>query len=80
MLSHATPRTRVLHAEREQEILRRINHVAAELEEARTRMHRTQDAVHAAEECLMARRLECEAAALEVAELADLLESLQQQM
>ncbi|HEV8192135.1 MAG TPA: hypothetical protein VGP82_11740 [Ktedonobacterales bacterium] len=79
MASRVTPYIRIRPAEGEQELLRRIEHVAAELEEARSQMHLAQETIRAAQECLMARRLECEAAALRVAELADLLESLQQQ-
>ncbi len=71
-------RIRTRAAECEPELQRRIEHVVAELEEARSQMHRAQETVRAAEEYLMARRLECEASSLHVAELADLLETLQQ--
>ena len=78
MASRVTTRVCAHQTEQEQELLRRIEQVVAEVEDARSQMHRAQEAVHAAKECLMARRWECEAAALRVAELADLLETLQQ--
>ena len=78
MVSRGPTQFRTHSAENEHEVQRRIERVVAELEEARCRMHRAQATVRAAEDCLMARRLACEAAALHVAELADLLESLQQ--
>jgi len=56
---------------------RRIERVAAELEDARAQLHEAQEAVHAAEDTLIARRIACEEAALHIAELAELLESLQ---
>jgi hypothetical protein len=74
-----TTRVRMPRAEREQELRRRIEHVTAELIEARTRIRRAHEAARAAEEALSARRLELEAAALRAAELAELLESLQRQ-
>jgi len=64
---------------RGREFSRQIERVAAQLEDARAQMHRAQAAVHAAETDLLARRLECEAAVIQLAELADLLESLQEQ-
>src|SRR5262245_22573609 len=78
MASRSQTEIRTRSAENEHEVQRRIERVVAELEEARCQMHRAQETVRAAEECLMAWRLEWEAAALHVAELADLLESLQQ--
>lgn len=64
---------------REQEVSRRIEQVSAQLEEARVQAHCAQAAAHAAEMDLLARRLECEAALIHLADLADLLESLQVQ-
>ena len=66
-------------AAREHAISRRIEHVAVQLEEARAQVQRAQIAVHAAEAGLLARRLECEAAVIHLADLADLLETLQEQ-
>ncbi len=59
------------------DVVRRMAHVAAELEDARAQLHAAQEAVHQAEDNLIARRLECEAVVLHIADLAELLESLQ---
>jgi chromosome segregation ATPase len=74
-ITSMSPRTR--KAALRDDLERRIAHVAAELEDARAHLHEAQEAVHAAEDTLIARRLDCEAVALHIAELAELLESLQ---
>jgi len=65
------------HQHSRDELERRIAHVSDELQRVRCRLHRTHEAVLAAEYVLMARRIEREETALRVAELADLLEGLQ---
>lgn len=62
---------------RENAFSRQVERVAGQVEDARAQMHRAQAAVHVAETDLLARRLECEAAVIQLADLADLLESLQ---
>lgn len=74
-ITSISPRTR--KAALREDVERRIAHVAAELEDARAHLYEAQEAVHAAEESLIARRLDCETVALHIAELAELLESLQ---
>jgi len=69
---------RMRKAARREGVEQRIAHVAAALEDARAQLHEAQKAVHAAEDNLIARRLDCETVALRMAELVELLESLQQ--
>src|SRR5262249_55424788 len=68
-----------IRAGHKQAFSRRIEQVAAQLKDARAQMHHAQAPVHAAEPDLLARRVECEVAVTQLAELADLLESLQEQ-
>jgi hypothetical protein len=59
---------------------RRLALAGDELQRARCRLHHNHEAVRAAEEALMACRLAWEEAALRVAELADIVESLQRDL
>lgn len=62
------------------ELERRLARACDELQRARCQLHHTHEAVLAAEEVLLARRLAWEAAALRVAELADIVESLERNL
>jgi predicted kinase len=68
------------HAAAQSEIERRLIHACAALQQARCRLHQTHQAVMDAEEALMARKLEREAAVLRVAEMAEIVESLQREL
>ena len=62
------------------EVERRLARTAEALQEARTRLRRAGVVQRRAEERLVAARFEREVAAVEVGELAELLESLQQEL
>lgn len=62
------------------ELERRLARACDELQRARCRLHQNHEAVLAAEDALMACRLTWEEAALRVAALADIVESLQRDL
>jgi hypothetical protein len=62
------------------ELERRLVRACDELQRARSQLHHSHEAVLAAEEALLARRLAWEAAALHAAELADVVEILERDL